>query len=512
MNRGTRTVRRALRRAAATLVCAIACLAAAGSASAAAGLRQVTVDAKHPTGTIRSLQGVAGSPLPGNDEHGDYSAQFNALAVDFVRTHDIDCSGTGDIDGLGPNRIFPNWNADPGDPASYNFGPTDRAILSIVRSGAEVEFNLGHSDLSCAGVGFNNAPPPDPQKWAEIARHVAQHYNDGWANGFHLGIRYWEVWNEPDLVPFWSGTREEFYALYEATARALKSLHRWMQIGGPALTTNNDLTGFRESLLAYIRAHNLPLDFWTIHHYSDFTEDPLDFNRLADIYRQLLDSYGFTRTTIHLNEWNYGLVDRPSPAQRAAYVADSLILMQDSQLAKAAFYRADAHGDLGLINPDGTINKAGHAFEAVGTLNRTPLRLPTSGGDDVGFGVEAGRTQNHGEVRVLVANYEIPPEDQGPYPPFIVNNVFTIPGIATFTLLDRRPVTYADNSGYDLTVNGLPGNGRAYVVSRYRIDDNHDLTLVDQTTQRGRAVHLTATLPAPAVELVVIKPLHGPRD
>jgi hypothetical protein len=488
------------------------CLVAASSASAAGGLRQVVVDAKHPTGTIRSLQGVSGSPLPGDDEHADYTAQFHALGVDFVRTHDLDCSGTGDIDGIGKNRIFPDWNADPNDPASYNFGPTDRALLSIVREGSEIEFNLGHSDLSCAGLGFNNTPPADPQKYAVIARHVAQHYNDGWANGYHLGIRYWEIWNEPDLIPFWSGTREQFYALYDATARALQSLHPWMKIGGPALTTNNDLTGFRESLLTYIRAHGLPLDFWSIHHYSDFTEDPMDFNRLGDIYRHLLDSYGFTRTEIHLNEWNYGIAEQPTDTERAAYVASSLINMQDSQLSRAAFYRSDAHGQFGLIDSDGSFSKTGDAFAAVGSLSRTPERLPTTGGDDQGFGVEAGRTRNHGEVRVLITNYEIPPQDQGPYPPFIQQpgNIFAIPGIATFSLLDRRPVTYGDNNGYDLSVNGLPGNGRAYVVSRYRLDATHDLTLVDQTLQHGDAVHLAATLPAPAVELVVIRPLHGP--
>jgi hypothetical protein len=138
-------------------------------------------------------------------------------------------------------------------------------------------------------------------------------------------------------------------------------------------------------------------------------------------------------------------------------------------------------------------------------MNRTPLRLATSGGDDQGFSVEAGRSRNQEEVRVLLANYEIPPQDQGPFPPFIVNNNFTIPGIATFTLLDRRPVTYADNNGYDLTVNGLHGNGRRYLVSRYRVDDSHNLTLVDQTLQRGRRINLSATLPAPAVELVVIR-------
>ena len=124
-----------------------------------------------------------------------------------------------------------------------------------MRGGSEVLFNLGHSDLSCAGVGFNNAPPPDPRQVRGASPGASpQHYNDGWARGYHLGIRYWEIWNEPDLIPFWAGTREQFYALYAATSRALARLHPWMQVGGPALTTNNDLTGYRQSLLRYIRA------------------------------------------------------------------------------------------------------------------------------------------------------------------------------------------------------------------------------------------------------------------
>jgi xylan 1,4-beta-xylosidase len=482
--------------------CTLSCLAAAAPASAAGGLRQVAVDGSRPVGIIRSLQGVSGSPLPGDDSHADFTAQQRRLGVDLVRTHDIDCLGTGDVDGAGANRIFPDWSADPDDPAGYNFAPTDRALLSIARSGSQIEFNLGHSDLRCGGIDTNNVPPPDPERFAAVARHIAQHYNDGWAHGFHLGIRYWEIWNEPDLLPFWAGTREQYYALYAPTARALKRLHPWMQVGGPALTTNNDLTGHRESLLAFIHANHLPLDFWSIHHYADFAEDPLNFTRLARDYRELLDDYGFRHTSIQLTEWNYGLIDQPSAMQRAAFAASSLILMQDAPIARAVYHRFDAEGGPGwqLVNPDGTISKTGHAFEAVGTMRRTPVRLASTGGDDQGFGVEAARSFGGREIRVLLTNYEIPPEDMGPLP--FPDNVFTILGVASFTLLDRRTVTYADNAGYDLTIRGL--RGRPYVVSRYRVDDGHDLTLVGRSVQRGSQVRLTSTLPAPAVELVVL--------
>jgi hypothetical protein len=130
-----------------------------------------------------------------------------------------------------------------------------------------------------------------------------------------------------------------------------------MQIGGPALTTNNDLTGYRESLLSYIRANRLPLDFYSIHHYTDFTEDPIDFVRLGGQYRQLLGSYGFTRTGLELTEWNYGLVDNPSDIQRAAFVADSLIYMQAAPLQRAFNYRAN--DAFALIGADGTLTKTG---------------------------------------------------------------------------------------------------------------------------------------------------------
>src|SRR5438270_13365030 len=93
--------------------CIAACLVSVSAAAAASGLRQMSVNASKPVGIIRSLQGVSGTPLPGDDSHPAFTPQFQRLGVDIARTHDVDCKGTGDIDGIGPNRIFRNWNADP---------------------------------------------------------------------------------------------------------------------------------------------------------------------------------------------------------------------------------------------------------------------------------------------------------------------------------------------------------------------------------------------------------------
>jgi hypothetical protein len=76
-------------------------------------------------------------------------------------------------------------------------------------------------------------------------------------------------------------------------------------------------------------------------------------------------------------------------------------------------------------------------------------------------------------------------------------------------LLPRRSITYANDDGYDLTVNHIAGGETASVIKRYRVDESNNLTLVDSTVQRGSSIHLNAAPPAPSVELVTISPLHG---
>ena len=50
-------------------------------------------------------------------------------------------------------------------------------------------------------------------------------------------MRQWrfEVWNEPNLVPhFWTGTRTEYFELYEATVLAVRAVDPGLKVGGPS--------------------------------------------------------------------------------------------------------------------------------------------------------------------------------------------------------------------------------------------------------------------------------------
>ena len=492
------------------------------------GLRNITVNADSNAGTLRPLQGVNGVPAPGHakpfsynsapprSQSIDVSAGYRMARIDIVRTHDA--YGAADIDSrfvpptlaspLAPrvpssfdaDSIFKDPKADPDKEASYNFGPTDKVIASITAIGANAIFRLGRSE------GADATPPADFDKWAAVAKHVVLHYNKGWANGFHYRIKYWEVWNEPDLggLP-WTGTPEQYYSLYAKVARAVKAADSSALVGGPTLGFPNDPSAYREPFLAYVRQHALPFDFLSWHWYSNDEADPYVFVRTADNLEALVRAAGLPATPTILDEWNMGIVTpdykdaesrRLGEANTAAFIVASIIYMQDAPILHQAIYRADA--DFGS---DGkTPNNIGHALIATGRMRDTPVRLATVGGDLNGLAVQAGRSTDAQTVQVLISNYQIPAESMGPRPK---GDVTEIPGLFKFRNLPRRSVTYKDNRGYSLSLRAL--KPRSYVVERYRIDSAHAFSRVDTRTMRGPHLHIEASLPPPGVELVVVK-------
>jgi xylan 1,4-beta-xylosidase len=495
---------------------------------AAGDLRKITVDASLPVGRLRSLQGVNGAPAPGSHkpEHFkfggwnmpagiDVSAGYRMARIDLVRTHDA--YGPADIDAkfetadapggglISAHRdvydIFPDPAADANDPGSYNFGPTDQIIASIRKVGAQVMFRLGRSE------GADAQPPKDFDKYAAVAKHIVLHYNSGWAKGFHYHIRYWEIWNEPDLGKvFWAGTPQQYFELYAKLARAVKAADRHALVGGPAIARPNDDTPYRDAFLEYVRTEHLPLDFYSWHWYATDSNDPLDFIRISKDTRSRLDRHGFRRTRSMVTEWNYGLMEpMPTALQRATFITAALIYMQDAPIDAATLYRADS-----VFGPDGaTPDKTGQALIALGRLKDTPYRLKVIGADLNGFAVEAARSTDGRTVQILLSNYQIPSQFLGPR---AADDVLHVPPAFDVRLLARRSISYRNNSGYDLTVDHLPPS-RSYTVERCRISAAHDFKSLGTTVYSDSRIRLQDELPPPAIELVTIRAIDdSPQD
>lgn len=81
-------------------------------------------------------------------------------------------------------------------------------------------------------------PPNDYEKWAELIYQWVQHSVERYG-AEEVSTWWWDVWNEPD-IPYWQGSREEYFKLYDYTADAIKRALPSARVGGPT-TTNPEL-------------------------------------------------------------------------------------------------------------------------------------------------------------------------------------------------------------------------------------------------------------------------------
>lgn len=182
----------------------------------------LTVDLPSSLPPIRPLHGVNNGPICFGGLV-DLSPFHRELRVPFVRLHDPQWPNPAVVD---IPTIYPRFEADPADPASYYFARTDDYIASIIATGAQIVYRLGPS-IEHTARKYHTHPPADFDKWADICLHIIRHYNEGWADGFRHGIRYWEIWNEPEIgAPMWSGTIDDYLRLYAITSRKLKAHDR----------------------------------------------------------------------------------------------------------------------------------------------------------------------------------------------------------------------------------------------------------------------------------------------
>lgn len=333
----------------------------------------VTVDFDVLTGPMKPLHGVNGSPVRHESKDKIYNQSQDELhdaGVPYCRLHDVAGRyGLGHYVDI-PN-VFPNFDADENDPASYDFDFTDAYLKTLVKSGVKPYYRLGATiEGVCEIKPYNILPPKDPGKWARICEHVIAHYNEGWADGYRWNLEYWEIWNEPE--PGWSmwykGTKEQFFTLYETAAKHLKKRFPNIKIGGygsigfyavdqpehPGFGSGTNVccntTQYAEDFLKRMCECGAPLDFFSWHLYL---KPPYPLERItthASYCRALLDRYGFTAAESHFNEWNVvGDItmdkgpkdwDAIKDAPVAAQVAAAFAVLQNAPVDKAMYYCA----------------------------------------------------------------------------------------------------------------------------------------------------------------------------
>lgn len=187
----------------------------------------------------------------------------------------------------------------PGGVVHYDFARVDAIYDRLLELGLRPVVELSfmpaalarNPDQTVFSYRAIVSPPADWDEWRGLVSALAAHLVERY--GIDEVARWaFEVWNEPNLEVFWSGTPAEYLRLYEECALAVKSVDARLRVGGPATAAGEWI----EPLAAHSAATGLALDFVSTHTYGNL---PLDL-------RPALRRHGLGGAEIWWTEWGIG--------------------------------------------------------------------------------------------------------------------------------------------------------------------------------------------------------------
>ena len=301
--------------------------------------KENTVDFGKANGEIRPLGGTNFGPNISSQSNRNDNDIYQSLHFSYARTHDAVLVNPGcricDIP-----FVFPLEHADASDPKNYYFLQTDYYFENTRKLGTDIYYRLGVS-IDHGLKKFIALCPEDYEQYAEICAGIVRHYNHGWANGFHWNIKYWEFWNEPELISMFNRSMDEYIKLYCVVGRRLKSEFPEIKFGGGGFTGLH--FPIVRKLAAAAKAAGAPFDFFSWHRYSCNLNDMRSMTFAA---RALMDSMGYVDSEIHVTEWHRaggGQTHKEScydmwGIDSGVFTAGTLAMWQDSPLDLGLFY------------------------------------------------------------------------------------------------------------------------------------------------------------------------------
>jgi xylan 1,4-beta-xylosidase len=403
--------------------------------------------------------------------------------------------------GLFHNDMFVYRENEDGS-VTYNFQYIDELFDRLLDMGVQPFIELGFVPQDMAGNDGtvfwwkgNSCPPNDYEKWGRLVGKFVEHVIARYGID-EVRTWYFEVWNEPNLEPFWHGTKSEYFELYRVSANVIKGIDQRLMVGGPstsnfvpdarfdgetedisqhtAVAQAEDLDALDwkpvwfADFFRFCSENNLPVDFVTTHPYpTDWAFDEhgtgQKFTRGVDAtatdlkcLRAIVDNSPFPDAEIHLTEWSSSSSPRDFThdyLQAATFVAkanvdsiacvDSLSywtftdVFEESGAGDTAF-----HGGFGMINFQGIPKPTFHAYRLLNTLGTEVLEHTKSG--------IITRHPTAGNISILAYHY----------PPELTQ---TIPG--SYGSRDAAEKTLATGSPeeFELVLEGLP-SGAEFVL------------------------------------------------
>lgn len=286
----------------------------------------------------------------------------------------------------------------------YNFQYIDKLFDFLVKIKVRpfVEFGFMPQLLSSGSQTIfwwkgNVTPPASYEEYGKLIYALTSHWKERYGEAEILKW-FFEVWNEPDLGGFFTGTKEEYFLMYKTVATNVKKVHGNLNVGGPAVATPAWIPDF----LKYCSDNKVPIDFVSAHNYG--VEGFLDEfgkskQRMSDDSNAIIKYVNYFKNElvlksespnlpIHFTEWSSSYSSRDpihDTYQNATYVLNTLKGI-DNKVASMSYWTftdifeeagpayGPFHGGFGLMNLQGLKKPTYFAYKYINALGKIELQ------------------------------------------------------------------------------------------------------------------------------------------
>ena len=383
---------------------AICCLLLAAAVKAVAGTtandlpaRIISADLQQPNGPLNTMfKFCVGAGRANEGLRADWQRQLTIAhqecGFQYIRMHGLFTDDMG---------VYRDYTGKP----EYNWQYIDELYDFLHRIGMKPFVELGFMPGGLASGSKtifwwkgNVTPPRDMNKWADFIRAFVLHERERYGDA---EVRTWffEVWNEPNLTDgFWAGTQQQYFDLYAATARAIKSVSPDYKVGGPGTAG----CGWINEFLHFCDTNHAPVDFVSTHTYgvesgyldetathgTALSRNPNSIFGEVKQVRQQISNSATPNLQLHFTEWSSSYTPADpfhDSYHSAAYILDKLKKCGDAPNSMSYWTFTDIfeesgprweafHGGFGLMNYQDIKKPSFYAYQFLNRLGPTELK------------------------------------------------------------------------------------------------------------------------------------------
>jgi len=360
----------------------------------------------------------------------------DTIGFDYLRFHGILSDDVGLVQ-------YADKNGTELDEDCLNFTNVDAiydALLDLeIKPFVEFSFMpkyLASGDTQVFKYPSNVTPPAHNLQWKSLISLLVTHWKHRYGID-ELNDWYFEIWNEPNLINFWTGTQAEYFNLYKNTADAIKAIDPQLKVGGPASSDGRWITPF----LQFCSNEGVTVDFISTHVYqSDMPLGGTGFIPgsyaldLVSRTRAEIEQSAFPGLELHFTEW--GSTSSPNDqmhdtANQAAFICDAVTSVYE-QVDSFSYWTVsdifeelglpdtEFHGGFGIETVHGVRKPSFNAFFFLKQLGAEICEMKL---DDLPDGVKLFATRTSKDLRLLAWYFKDPKAKIVPEPATITLRV-----------------------------------------------------------------------------------------